>query len=67
MLGIAGFLICFFIASWVFVLGDQLGWQPFDPENGYEVLRGSLPIAYTGAIISVGVLAVAVTAVVIRK
>ena len=67
MTGIAGFLICFFIASWVFVLGDQLGWQAFDSEAGYKVLWGSLPIAYTGAIISVGVLAVAVAAVVLRR
>ena len=67
MQGIAGFLICFFIASWVFVLGDQLGWRAFDPEAGYEFLRGSLPIAYTGAIMSVGVLAVAITAVFLRR
>lgn len=67
MQGIAGFLICFFIASWVFVLGDQLGWKAFDPDTGYAVLRGGLPIAYTGAIMSVGVLAVAITAAVIRK
>ena len=66
MQGVVYFLFSFFVASWVFVLGDQLGWQALDPETGYEVLRASLPIAYTGAIMSVGVLAVAVVAVLQR-
>ena len=64
---IAVFLFGFFVACWVFVLGDQLGWQALDPEGGYTVLRASLPIAYTGAVISFGVLAVAVAAVVLRR
>ena len=63
MQGIAGFLICFFIACWVYIIGDLLGWAILD----YEVMKASLPIAYTGAIISVGVLAVAVTAAVLRR
>ena len=63
MAGIAIFLLCFFAACWVYVAGDLLGWGVLE----YEVMRASLPIAYTGAIISVAVLAVAVTAVVIRR
>ncbi len=60
---IALFLISFFAACWVFVVGDRLGWSALE----YEVMRASLPIAYTGAIISVGILAVAVAAVVLRR
>ena len=63
MAGLAIFLLSFFAACWVYVVGDLLGWGALE----YEVMRASLPIAYTGAIISVGVLAVAVTAVVLRR
>ncbi len=57
------FLVGFFIACWVLVLGHHFGPPLFDN----AALQFGLPAAYTGAIISVGVLAVAVTAVVIRK
>ena len=60
---IAVFLLSFFVACWVLVVGDRLGWGALE----YEAMRGGLPIAYTGAIISVGVLAVAVAAVVLRR
>ena len=63
MTGIVIFLICFFIACWVLVLGHHFGPPLFDN----AALQFGLPTAYVGAIISVGVLAVAVTAVVIRK
>ena len=63
MQGIAGFLIGFFIASWVLVLGHHFGPSLFDE----GVFQASLPIAYTGAIISVGVLAVALVAVALRR
>ncbi len=63
MTGIAIFLICFFIACWVLVLGHHFGPPVFDS----AALQFGLPAAYVGAMISVGVLAVAVTAVVIRK
>ncbi len=63
MAGIAIFLFSFFVACWVYVAGHLLGWGLLE----YEVMRASLPIAYTGAIISVGVLAAAVAAAVIRR
>ena len=63
MTGIAIFLISFFAACWVYVVGDLLGWEALN----YEVMRASLPIAYTGAIISVGVLAVALAAAALRR
>ena len=63
MPAIAIFLISFFAACWVYVVGDLLGWGALE----YEVMRASLPIAYTGAVISVGVLAVAVAAAVLRR
>lgn len=63
MTGIFVFLINFFLACWVLVLGHHFGPSLFDK----DVFQASLPIAYTGAIISVGVLAVAVTAMVIRR
>ena len=63
MTAIAIFLISFFAACWVYVVGDLLGWGALE----YEVMRASLPIAYTGAVISVGVLAVAVAAAVLRR
>ena len=63
MTGIAIFLISFFAACWVYVVGDLLGWYALN----YEVMRASLPIAYTGAVISVGVLAVVVAAVALRR
>ena len=63
MMGIAAFMICFFIACWVLVLGHHFG----PPLFHNAALQFGLPTAYVGTIISVGVLAVAVTAVVIRK
>lgn len=60
---IAIFLISFFAACWVYVIGDLLGWGALE----YEVMRAGFPIAYTGAIISVGLLAVAVAAAVVRR
>ncbi len=63
MTGIAIFLISFFAACWVCIVGDLLGWDALN----YEVMRASLPIAYTGAVISVGVLAVVVAAVALRR
>ena len=63
MTGIAIFLVGFFVACWVLVLGHHFGPPLFDN----PALQFGLPAAYTGAIISIGVLAVAVTAVVIRK
>lgn len=63
MQGIAGSLIIFFIACWVLVLGHLFGPPLFDA----NFFQASLPIAYTGAIISVAVSAVAVTAIVLRR
>ncbi len=62
MNGITSFLLVFFLACWIFVIGHQAGWDPLDPAR-YPVMRSTLIIAYTGAIISAGVLAVAVVAV----
>ncbi len=63
MQGIAIFLTSFFAACWVLVVGDRLSWSAIH----YEVVQASMPIAYIGAMISVGVLALAVVAVALRR
>ncbi len=63
MHGVAIFLISFFAACWILVAGDRLSWRALH----YEVVQASLPIAYIGAMISVGVLALAVVAVALRR
>ncbi len=58
--------VMFVLACWVSIIGHQLGISSFDPVR-YEILRGLLPLAYTVAAISLGVLGVIITGMVINK
>ena len=58
MASIAGFLLSFFVACWILIAGYHLGVDLFHR----SVFEASLPVAYTGAIISLGVATVYVVA-----
>jgi hypothetical protein len=55
---IAIILLSFFGASWILILGTHLGFDMFDR----SLFQASLPVAYTGGIISLGVVAVYIVA-----
>ena len=59
MQGIMVFFLIFFLACWILILGHHFGPAWFD----LAVFQASLPLAYTGGIISVGTLAVVVVGV----
>ncbi len=63
MQGVAIFLISFFAACWVIVIGHRLEWSAFH----YDVMQASIPIAYIGAVMSLGVVALAVVAIALRR
>ncbi len=63
MASFALFLVCFFVVCWLFVIAHVVGWGPVHN----PLMRPGVLIAYTGAVISVGVFTVAVAAVVIRR
>ena len=59
MQGIMAFLLVFFGACWILILGHHFGPGWFD----LGVFQAGLPLAYTGGIISVGTLAVVIVGV----
>ncbi len=62
MAGIAVILLSFFAACWVLVVGYHLGIDLFQR----SVFQDGLPAAYTGAIISLGVVAIVIVGI-LRK
>ena len=59
---IAAILLSFFGACWILIVGSLLGFDLFER----DVFQASLPAAYTGAVISLGVVAIAVVGVLRR-
>ena len=51
MASVAIILMSFFAASWVLIVGHHLGFELFQR----PLFQDSLPVAYTGGIISLGV------------
>ena len=51
MSGIGWFFLILVLACWIFIIGHQFGISGFDPRR-YSVLEVAVPIAYTGAAIS---------------
>ena len=49
--GVATFLAFFVVACWFFVIGHQLEWDILDP-NRFDVLKGTVAIAYTVSALS---------------
>ena len=62
MSNIGAILLPFFGACWILIIGNLAGFDLFQ----HSVFQSSLPAAYTGAIISVGVVAIAVVGI-LRK
>ena len=59
MSGIGFFFLTLVMVCWAFVIGHQVGIIDFNPPR-YSVLEGVIPIAYTGAAMSLCFLAVIV-------
>lgn len=51
MSGIGWFFLVLVLACWIYIIGHQLGISGFDPRR-YPALEVAVPIAYTGAAIS---------------
>ena len=59
---IMAILLPFFGACWILIVGNLAGIELFE----HTVFQASLPAAYTGAIISLGVVAIAAVGVLRR-
>ena len=68
MQGVAFFLISFFIACWIIVIGYHAGFTGFPARSHLDSFtKGTLPLAYTGAALSVCTLVLTIVAGTLNK
>lgn len=68
MQGVALLLVSFFIACWIIVIGYHVGFTGFPALSHFDSFtRGTLPLAYTGAALSVCTLVLAIVTGALNK